>query len=279
MSQDEDSINSEELGDEPAEVTQRTFAVILAYDGTRYGGWQRQINSMAIQQCLEDAIQQAVKQPCRTLASGRTDAGVHALGQVVRFRTSNWRHSSQKLVPAINRYLPRDIAVQQVREMVTSFNPLRDAISKTYRYKIRYAQSPDPFDERIAWYLPRPINYELLKEAATFLVGKHDFAAFETLGSPRSTSIRTMFRLDITKEAARFGEYIHLDFEADGFLYNMVRNITGTLISVATRELPAVSIQEVLLAKKRNHFGQNAPACGLCLMHVNYPDSVYLDEG
>ena len=256
---------------------QRTFSATLAYDGTRYGGWQRQINSLAIQECLEKALANAFGTPIRTLASGRTDAGVHAFGQVVRFRTTAWRHEAYKLVAAINRHLPRDIAVQQVRETVATFNPMQDSISKTYRYTIRSAKCPDPFDERIAWYIPLRLDFNLIKEAASFMVGKHDFLSFERLGSPRATTVRTMMRLDVHQAPTRFGTYIHLDFEADGFLYNMVRNISGTLVSIATRQLPADTIQKILLAKNRKLCAQNAPACGLCLMYVNYPDSVYLD--
>jgi tRNA pseudouridine38-40 synthase len=257
-------------------ATQRTFSLILAYDGTRYGGWQRQKNSLAIQECLEKALASALGSTTKTVASGRTDSGVHAFGQVVRFRTSNWRHEAYKLVPTINRYMPRDMAVQEVREMVTTFNPIRDATSKSYRYTIRSSKSPDPFDDRVAWYIPRRLDYELLEKSARYLVGTHDFVSFERLGSPRITTVRNMMRLDVHRSPARFGTYIHLDFEADGFLYNMVRNISGTLVSIATRGLPAETILEILLAKNRKLSAQNAPACGLCLMYVNYPDSVYL---
>ncbi len=190
---------SEELlraADEALQPNQRTFCAIVAYDGTRYGGWQRQINSLSIQQCVEDAIQAAVNETCRTLASGRTDAGVHAHGQVIRFRTTKWAHEDYKLIAAINRHLPRDIAIQQVREATSTFNPMRDAISKTYRYTIRWSRCPDPFDERVAWFLPRRLDYDVLMESAAYLVGKHDFASFETLGSPRSSTVRTMYRLD-----------------------------------------------------------------------------------
>jgi tRNA pseudouridine38-40 synthase len=260
--------------DKPPE---RTFAMVLAYDGTRYGGWQRQENSLGVQQIVEEALEKALNVRPRTLASGRTDAGVHALGQIVRFRTRRWKHEASKLVPAINRNFPKDIAVQQVDEMVPTFNPMRDSITKVYRYTLRIARCPDPFDERIAWYMPRRLDLDLLKAAATQVVGKHDFVSFQSLGSPRSSTVRTITRLEVTTAPARYGHYIHLDFEADGFLYNMVRNITGTLVAISTRGMEATTMASILEARDRKHIGQNAPACGLCLMRVNYPASVYLE--
>ncbi len=254
----------------------RTFAATVAYDGSNYGGWQRQINSTSVQQVLEEALTKAVRKHSKTVASGRTDAGVHAIGQVVRFRTTCWSHEPHRLIPAINRWLPPDIAVQDVREVVPTFHPIRQSIAKTYRYTLRVAKSPDPFDARTSWYIPRPLDIEKMKEAAAHLVGEHDFISFQSLGSPRTSTIRTIHRFDISTADARFGQYVYLDIEANGFLYNMARCIAGTLVILSGNDVPTSHVADVLHSKSRRRAGQNAPPWGLCLQHVQYPSELFM---
>ncbi len=253
----------------------RTFAATVAYDGSQYGGWQRQINSMSVQQRLEEAIELALGVPCKTQASGRTDAGVHAVGQIVRFRTDRWQHEAFKLAAAINRWLPPDIAVQEVRDAVPTFSPPRDAISKTYAYSIRLAKSPDPFDGRTSWYFRRVVDIDKLILASQFLIGEHDFISFQAIGSPRRSTIRTIFRIDVRNEPARHGTKLTIEIEANGFLYNMARCIVGSLVEIASRNLPITELDDMLKAKSRRKAGQTAPAHGLCLMRVNYPSNVF----
>ena len=257
----------------------RTFALTVAYDGTGYGGWQRQINASSIQESLEDALAAALGHPCPTLASGRTDAGVHAIGQVVRMRSDRWRHTAEKLIPAINRHLPPQIAVQRARDAAAVFHPIRDAVEKTYRYNIRLSRSPDPFDCRTSWFMPRPIDIDSLRAAASLLEGRHDFSAFESLGSPRVSRVRTMRRVQIRELPGRRGSNLRIDMTANGFLYNMARAIAGSLVLVAARGGGGPErMQEILQGRSRRLAGQTAPACGLCLLRVRYPAAVFLGE-
>ena len=255
----------------------RTFALTVAYDGSGYGGWQRQENAVGVQQRLEAAIALALGEECRTLGSGRTDAGVHAFAQIVRLRAASWRAPAEALVPAINRHLPPDIAVQSVREAVVSFHPIRDAVEKTYRYNIRLSKSPDPFEGRTAWYMPRPLRVDAFREAAAVLEGTHDFASFQSLGSPRVCTVRTIRRVEVAEGPTRHGRLLRIDMTADGFLYNMARSIVGTLVAIAAGGHDPRRMGEVIAARNRRAAGQTAPACGLCLMDVRYPAECFLD--
>ena len=262
----------------PAAENFRSFALTVAYDGTNYGGWQRQINNTSIQARLEEAIQSALGVNCKTLASGRTDKGVHAVGQVVRFRTNRWKHESYKLIPAINRWLPPDISVQAIRQVIPIFNPIKYATSKTYRYQIRMSKCPDPFEQATSWYFRRELDLTRMKSAAECLLGKHDFASFQADGSPRSSTIRTIKSLVLQSREVRTGTMLLIDIQADGFLYNMARNIVGTLVDIGARNLPPTLMTNILQARLRRLAGQTAPACGLCLLHVEYPANVYLED-
>ncbi len=264
--------------DLPEGSPQRVFALTLAYDGTSYSGWQFQINAITVQQRVEEAVEQVLGVRTAVFGSGRTDSGVHAIGQVVRLATSAWKHAAGKLVPALNRRLPRDIVVRSAREARTDFDPVRSAKSKRYRYTIRAAHCDCPMTRHLHWYFPRPLNVESMQQAGQYLLGCHDFKAFQTLGSPRLTTVRTIRDLSIVTQPNRDGSDILIEIEADGFLYNMVRNIVGALIEVGRDRYAPHWMVEVLESKKRRGAGMTAPSHGLLMLHVEYPESLWIDN-
>lgn len=259
-------------------MTNRSFALTIAYDGTRYAGWQNQINAIAVQQRLEEAVERAFGYRTPVVGSGRTDAGVHALAQIAKLSLNDWPHSPEKIVPALNTRLPRDIVVRKVVETRLDFDPVRNAIGKRYRYTIRSAPHPDPFAGRYHWYFPRPIDVALMQEAAQTLIGCHDFEAFQSLGSPRVTTVRTVRELALKESLAMEGMDLEWEIEADGFLYNMVRNIIGSLVEVGTGRYSPRWIRDVLESRDRGRAGQTAPPQGLCLMRVDYPEACFLNR-
>jgi tRNA pseudouridine38-40 synthase len=255
----------------------RQFAITVAYDGTNFGGWQIQTNAISVQQCLQEAIEHATSEVVCINGSGRTDSGVHALGQVASFALSGWKAPPERLVPALNRHLPRTIVVRQCREVVLGFDPIRNAKRKRYRYTIRNARVPDPLQYSFQWWYPRRLEVDAMQQATTYLTGTHDFKAFETLGSPRKTSVRTVYDLSIGSQQHEDGCDIRIEIEADGFLYNMVRNIAGALCEVGVGRFGPRWIKGVLESKERQSTSQTAPARGLCLMQVQYPESLFID--
>ena len=257
----------------------RTFAITVAYDGTRYAGWQIQPNGLAIQQVLTDRIAKVVGHPVQVQGSGRTDAGVHAIGQVASFESDVWPVEADRLVQAINGLLPRDIVVVASREVQSGFDPIRHAIGKRYQYTIRSSRVPDPLQHPYHWWIPRSLDIEAMRAGAERLMGTHDFKAMESIGSTRKTSVRTVRALEIDVKPAFSGIELQLEIEADGFLYNMVRNIAGALVEIGRGRFTPRWLDAVLASRQRNSESQTAPARGLCLMHVQYPESVFVDSG
>lgn len=256
----------------------RKFAITIAYDGTNYGGWQLQINAVTIQQRLTEAIAKATTEKTNVQGSGRTDSGVHAVGQVGAFVLQNWKHDPSKLAAAINRHLPDDIVVRECREVVLAFDPIRDARSKRYRYTIRNSKVRDVVNHRFHWWLPKPLDHDSMRAGARFLVGTHDFKGFETPGSPRLTTTRTVYALEVCTVATMDGVDLWIDVEADGFLYNMVRNIVGTLRDVGADRFGPRWMLSALESRERGQTDLTAPARGLCLMQVNYPAELFLER-
>ncbi|MCU0709205.1 MAG: tRNA pseudouridine(38-40) synthase TruA [Pirellula sp.] len=259
-------------------MTLKTFALTIAYDGTRYAGWQIQPNGLAVQQVVSDAVAKVVGHPVRLMGSGRTDSGVHAVGQVASFSTEAWEPAAYRLAQAINGLLPRDISVLSGRRVVNSFDPIRNAVSKRYRYTLRVSRVPDPIYHRNHWWITKPLDMEAMRAGADQLIGTHDFVSFQTLGSKRKSTTRTLRALDIFEIPALKGKEIIFELEADGFLYNMARNIVGALVAVGRRRFSPQWISETLAAYERSSESQTAPARGLCLLRVDYPKSVFLDE-
>ena len=262
---------------------ERTFALTVAYDGSLYAGWQLQPNGLAIQQVLADAIRQVVHHTCIVNGSGRTDAGVHAIGQVASFRSPTWKLPASRLIQAINRHLPRNICVVDCKNAIPGFDPIRHATTKRYRYTLRSSRIPDPLQYPFHWWIPKDLDIGEMQAAAKLLLGTHDFKAFESLGSPRKSSVRTIYAIDIYQRPfpiglQNTGVEICIEIEADGFLYNMVRNIAGALVEIGKTRFSPLWIETTLKSAERSSVSQTAPARGLCLLQVKYPSNLFLPD-
>lgn len=243
----------------------RNIKLILEYDGTNYVGWQMQPNGTSIQEVVQKAIAEITGEPdVRLVGSGRTDAGVHAAGQVAHFRTAT-EIPATDLVHAINTKLPEDIAVLHAEDVPDDFHARYSARSKTYRYTILNTPVRHPLERHRACFVRAPLDVAAMRRAAAALVGTHDFAAFQSKPQGKA-SVRTVTRLDIVAEGPRIDIWI----SADGFLYNMVRAIAGTLIEVGLGKIPSEAVAELLESRDRSAAGPTAPPQGLCLMEVEY---------
>lgn len=248
----------------------RTLKLTLAYDGTAYAGWQWQPGQPTVQGVLEAALEKVTGAGGgRTLASGRTDAGVHALGQVVGLRTAS-RLECPVLLRALNANLPDDVAVLDVSEAPRDFHPIRDARAKRYRYVIHDGPVRDVFHRRWSWHVPTRLDEEAMDRAAAGLTGRHDFRSFQTTGAPRKSTVRTLRELWVRRRPAPEEHLVLTEVEADGFLYNMVRAIVGTLVEVGRGAEPESWPAEVLAAADRARAGPTAPPQGLVMVSVRY---------
>jgi tRNA pseudouridine38-40 synthase len=243
----------------------RNIKLSLSYDGTDFHGWQRQPGLRTVQGVLEDALTQLTGARPATNASGRTDTGVHALGQVVNFLTVS-QHSTETFVRALNALLPYDVRVFSAEEKSQAFHATLDAKSKVYRYEIDNGKFADVFQLRYRWHVPQQLDTVAMARAGQFLVGRHDFHSFETEWPNRTSSVRTIFRLAVE----RSGSLVAIEVEADGFLYNMVRSIAGTLRLVGSGKRAEAWVADVLAGENRVLAGPTAPAKGLFLVKVEY---------
>jgi tRNA pseudouridine38-40 synthase len=244
----------------------RTLKLTLAYDGTAYVGWQRQANGLSVQQVIEEACAPLVGGVPPTVAgAGRTDAGVHASGQVASVNLDS-DLAVDALQRALNVRLPADIRVLAVEEARPGFHARFDATGKSYRYRMSTAPILSPFDRGYVWHAPEPKRLDWMQQAAAALVGRHDFLSFQARGAFVRETVRTLDRLDVTQA----GDELVLDCSGDGFLRHMVRIIAGTLAEVGTGLRPPASMPDVLGARDRRVAGATAPALGLTLMSVRY---------
>ena len=264
----------------------RNIRLTIAYDGTNYCGWQVQPNGVAVQAVVEAAIEKLTLQSSPIFAAGRTDAGVHALGQVANFHTESGI-SCEKFRSGLQRFLPNDVAVRQVEEVPEEFHARYHAVQKRYRYVILNSRVSMPFVQRFTYQVGRTLDDEAMHEAAQMLVGEHDFRSFESHFPNRSSSVRTISELTVTRyrhwplwsqqqpsavPIDPTGEYIYFDIVADGFLYNMVRSIVGTLLKVGYGSWSVKKVREILQNQDRDHAGATAPPQGLYLVKVEYDD-------
>jgi len=249
----------------------RNIKVTLSYDGTDFFGWQTQPGFRTVQETLESAIAAVSGERVHANASGRTDTGVPAVGQVANFYTAS-THSPEVLVRALNAHLPPDVVVREAAEGPQSFDANRDARRKLYRYVIHDGPTPDPFFRRFCHQSRHPLDADAMRRSAECLRGRHDFQSFETDWPNRMSSVRTVTHLAVN----RLGDWIWLDVEADGFLYNMVRSVAGTLINVGRGYWVEAKVAEILEAGDRRQAGPTAPAQGLFLVRVKYDDSISL---
>lgn len=244
----------------------KNFKLIIEYDGGQYHGWQRQDGCATIQETIENRISLMTGAPVTLIASGRTDAGVHALGQTANFH-SDTSISPDVLQKGLNSLLPDDIVIRKLEEVPAAFHARYDAKRKTYRYHFLNTPFPSAIGRKYHWHIRRPLDLGAMARAARFLAGAHDFKSFEGTGSPRSSTIRTVYESHI--EEKPLGE-ITFTITADGFLRFMVRNIVGTLALIGLGKLMPEEIEEIFLARDRRRAGNTAPAHGLFLMEVIY---------
>lgn len=242
--------------------------ILLEYDGTNYHGWQRQKNACSIQEVLEEAISVMTGENIRITGAGRTDAGVHALGQVANFKTST-RIPLEKLPYAINSRLPDDIAVKSALAVPEDFHARLSAKAKVYTYTIYNAPFPSPLLRKYTYFFPLPLDMDAMRQATGLFVGIHDFSAFRASGSPVKTSVRRVNRLEVS----RSDDLIRIEIEADGFLYNMVRIISGTLLDVGLHKICPEEVASIIASGDRDRAGKTLPPQGLCLLRVIYPQA------
>ena len=257
----------------------RTFKLTIAYDGTDFAGWQVQPGQETVQGLLQSAIGQITGQTAQAIGSGRTDSGVHAIAQVASCELPQWKHSAEDLRRAINTQLPETIVVNEIVDAPEGFHAIRDATGKRYRYQLQVGGTREVFDYRYRWHLKGAVEIDRMREAADHFLGRHDFESFQAAGSDRKTTTRTIRACDlIIQEPARptpgandsGGMKLAIEIEADGFLYNMVRNVVGTLVEVGRGKHPPEWIDELIAARNRDVAGPTAPSQGLFLLRVDY---------
>jgi tRNA pseudouridine38-40 synthase len=242
----------------------RKIKAILEYDGTRYAGFQEQPEQPTIQGEIERTLAEITQEKTKIVGAGRTDAGVHARGQVVHF-LSGWKRSLEELHRAFNALLPQDIAVREMTVAAPDFHARYSAVSREYRYTILNQDVRSPLEERYAYHNAQSLDARAMEEALTYLIGTHDFASF---GQPTQgdSTVREVMHASCVRE----GNHIYVDLTANAFLRRMVRSVVGTLLLVGRGELSSLDMKEVLQAKDRSLAGAPVPAQGLCLVRVNY---------
>jgi tRNA pseudouridine38-40 synthase len=244
-----------------------TVLVTISYDGTNYSGWQLQPNGLAVQQVVEGALEQLLNERVQVRSSGRTDAGVHARAMAAAFTTSK-NLPLRAFVEGANRFLPSDIAIQSARIVPDGFKPITMAHAKQYRYTILNSSVRSPLDRLYSWQVREPLNLADMEEAASRFVGNHDFAAFRASNCVAKTTIRRIDSVEINQ----LGNRITIDVIGGGFLKNMVRVMVGTLVDIGKGRFKPSDIDRLLLCGDRKEAGSTAPASGLCLIEVVYPE-------
>ena len=244
----------------------KNFKITIEYDGGNYHGWQRQKNDRSIQAEIEKALLKINGEQITVTGSGRTDAGVHALGQVANFRCRT--HLGPEVFQrALNSLLPEDIIIQDCSQVGEAFHARYDALSKVYHYKILNRPMPAAIGRQYAWFIRKKLSLEAMRTASLHIIGEHDFKSFEGAGSPRSSTVRHVKMANLIESRT---ELLTFEIEANGFLRFMVRNILGTLVDVGLDKVTPDGFKHILESKDRTHAGATAPAHGLCLTVVKY---------
>jgi len=248
----------------------RTVKLTIAYEGSLYSGWQIQPNATTIQEVLQKAVHEVTQENNNVIGAGRTDAGVHALGQVASFRTEKGI-PLKKIKSAINRYLPKDIRILKTEEVNNTFHPIRDSKKKHYRYILALTENEHPLFLNRVWHVRKSLNIEAMKSASKYLIGKNDFSSFKASDGESIDSVREVYSVDIKEESFYLYDIAYvIDVTGNGFLKNMVRNIVGTLIDVGSTKITSGDFKQILDAKDRKKAGVCAPASGLYLVSVMY---------
>jgi len=249
----------------------KNIALKVEYHGAAFAGWQRQANAIAVQQVLEEALEKLLGRKVTVYGAGRTDSGVHAQGQVCSFFADE-PFEPQRYASALNHLIPPQVRVACSAEVDELFSPQKDAMGKFYRYQIFNRNIPSPLYADRTWHMPWKLDFELMQQAAQLYVGEHDFASYRSKGaSPTLSTVREIWSMKLKKE----DELISIEVKGDGFLYNMVRIMAGSIVDVGRGRFPLSRIEESLAAADRERAGQTAPACGLTLMEVYYPWDIW----
>jgi tRNA pseudouridine38-40 synthase len=247
----------------------KKYKLTIGYDGTNYSGWQIQTDKVvSIQSLIQNALETILREKISLFGSGRTDAGVHAIAQIAHFSCESI-FAIHKLRHSLNSLLPKDIRIEMIEEVESQFHARYSAIGKTYHYHMHLGAVQNPFRRLYALHIPYPIDRSLLKESAKYFIGTHDFSSFANdgkKGSAAKNAIRTIKRLDVIEE----GNTLRLEFEGNGFLYKMVRNIVGTLLEIATGKMKIDELAALFAAKDRRNAPAAAAAHGLFLVKVDY---------
>ena len=243
----------------------KRVGLIVAYDGTNYCGWQIQPNGVTIQGVLNDTLSQLLGEKIEVMGASRTDAGVHALGNVCVFDT-NARMPADKISFALNQFLPEDIRIQLSEEVEPDFHPRYCDSEKTYEYQILNRKFPVPTERLYTYFYHYHLDVEKMREATSYLIGQHDFASFCGSGAQVKSTIRTITSMSVERD----GDIITIRISGTGFLYNMVRIISGTLIEIGNGQYPPERMKDILDACDREAAGPTAPAKGLTLMGIRY---------
>lgn len=246
----------------------RNIKLTIAYDGTGYSGFQKQSGSglRTIQGELEAALAVLAKRPVSTVAAGRTDAGVHARGQVVHFQTGPWTILTERIVFALNAQLPGAIVAVRAEEAGADFHARYDAVDKTYVYSIYNRRVPSPFRRLYSYHFPWPLDLEAMRQAAAHLVGRHDFSAFQSAGRPVRSAVRMLFRAEVVAD----GPLVRISFRGNGFLYQMARIMAAVLIEVGRGRMEPGAVPDLIASRDRARAGKPAPPHGLRLEKVRY---------
>ncbi len=255
----------------PAEPPERNIRLLIEYDGTRFVGWQVQENGPSVQAEILAAIAKVTGEPTAVTVAGRTDAGVHALGQVASFKTRS-RIPAERFAPAITSYLPADVAVHRSEEVPKDFDARHSALSKRYRYRVLSSRQRAPLDVHRAWHVRGALDLEAMAAAAQRLVGEHDFESFRSVHCDAPHARRNMLSIAITTAARPpTGRYIDFVFHADAFCRHMCRILAGNLVEVGLEKRTPSDLAAVLEARDRRLAGVTAPPHGLTLLEVKYP--------
>ena len=243
----------------------KRIGLVVAYDGTNYCGWQTQPNGITVQGVLNETLSELLGEKIETIGASRTDAGVHAMGNVAVFDTEA-RMAADKFSYALNQRLPEDIRIQNSCEVPSDFHPRYQKTVKTYEYRILNREFPLPAYRLNAHFTYRPLDIARMQEAARYLEGEHDFQSFCAAGAQVKTTVRTIYELTVEKE----GDLIVIRITGNGFLYNMVRIIAGTLMKVGMGEWEPERITEIMQGRDRNPAGPTEPSKGLTIMEIDY---------
>jgi tRNA pseudouridine38-40 synthase len=246
----------------------RNIKLLIEYDGTNYLGWQVQPRGPTIQGTLEEKLRLLTGEPIRLIGSGRTDSGVHALGQVAHFKTQS-QMDVRSIQRALNSLLPHDVVIQKIEEVQEGFHARRHSKSKIYEYRILNRSLRSPFHHGYVWHIPQRLDFKEMGKATRWLIGEHDFSSFRSVGSPTRTAVRRVIRAEWKR--GREG-LMRFEIEANGFLKQMVRALVGTLVEVGKGKISTVEFQKILDSKDRRKGGPTAPAQGLFLKEVKYTE-------